>query len=61
MEVGGTGVTMEVTSVGQGWIQAQYQIDSNADSGDHAVTVTTASGTSNPAAFTVQDPTPVVS
>ena len=61
VEVGGTGVTMQVTSVGQGWIQAQYWVESNAESGDHAVTVRTASGTSNPAAFTVQDPTPVVS
>jgi hypothetical protein len=51
---------MQVTSVGQGWIQAQYWVESNAESGDHAVTVRTASGTSNPAAFTVQDPTPVV-
>jgi hypothetical protein len=53
----GTGVTVTRNSFSDTQIQASFAVANNAPSGNHAVTVSTAQGTSNSVIFYVQVPT----
>jgi len=56
----GTGITVTRGSFSDTQIQASFAVASNAPSGNHAVTVSTAQGTSNSVNFYVQIPSKVV-
>jgi hypothetical protein len=53
----GSGTTVTTSSVSDTQISASFQVASNAPSGNHSVTVSTAQGTSNSVNFYVQVPT----
>lgn len=56
----GSGVTLSVNSASASQVTLNYSISTNASTGSQNLTLSTRFGTSNPAAFNVGDPSPVI-